>query len=145
VHRQIREPPLAAEHGLQFRLRKPFRPSTASRGAHPATRRREERGGENPASRFPERRQYRDPLGDHGGDKIMRLFAQTATIENGFVHLPEASHWLPEYLAEFMLFPNACYDDQVDSTAQALAWAKQRPPANGMLECYGRLAEEAEG
>jgi phage terminase large subunit-like protein len=64
-------------------------------------------GGENPASRFPERRQYRVPLGDHDGDKVMRLFAQTATIENGFVKLPEAAHWLPDYLAEFMLFPNA--------------------------------------
>jgi hypothetical protein len=40
-------------------------------------------------------RPSRDPLDDHGGDKIVRLFAQTATIENGFVHLPEATHWLP--------------------------------------------------
>jgi predicted phage terminase large subunit-like protein len=79
------------------------------------------------------------------GDKIMRLHAQTATIENGFVHLPEAAHWLPDYLAEFMLFPNARYDDQVDSTAQALAWAKQRPAGHAMLECWRRLAEEAEG
>ena len=77
------------------------------------------------------------------GDKIMRLHAQTATIENGFVHLPEAAHWLPDYLAEFMLFPNARYDDQVDSTAQALAWAKQRPAAHAMLEAWRRLAEEA--
>ena len=74
---------------------------------HPPIPPREERGGENPASRFPERRQYRVPLGDHDGDKVMRLFAQTATIENGFVNLPEAAHWLPEHLAEFMLFPNA--------------------------------------
>src|ERR1700719_2886005 len=79
------------------------------------------------------------------GDKIMRLHAQTATIENGFVHLPEAAHWLPDYLAEFMLFPKARYDDQVDSTAQALAWAKQRPPAHAMLEAWRRLAEEAGG
>ena len=42
----------------------------------------------------------------------MRLHAQTATIENGFDHLPEAAHWLPDHLAEFMLFPNARYDDQ---------------------------------
>ena len=48
------------------------------------------------------------------GDKIMRLHAQTATIENGFVHVPETAPWLPDYLAEFMLFPNARYDDQVD-------------------------------
>jgi predicted phage terminase large subunit-like protein len=79
------------------------------------------------------------------GDKIMRLHAQTATIENGFVHVPETAPWLPDYLAEFMLFPNARYDDQVDSTAQALAWAKQRPPGHGMIEWYRRMAEDAEG
>jgi predicted phage terminase large subunit-like protein len=79
------------------------------------------------------------------GDKIMRLHAQTATIENGFVHLPETAHWLPDYLAEFMLFPNARYDDQVDSTAQALAWGKQRPAGHAMLEAWRRLAEEAGG
>jgi hypothetical protein len=104
---------------------------------------REERGGENPDSRFPQRRQYRDPLGDHEVDKIMRRHTQIATIENGFVHLPEAAHWLSDYLAEFMLFPNARYDDQVDSTAQALACGQQSP-VHAMLECWRRLAEEAE-
>jgi predicted phage terminase large subunit-like protein len=77
------------------------------------------------------------------GDKIMRLFAQTATIENGFVHLPEAAHWLADYLNELMLFPNGRYDDQVDSTAQALAWAKQRPAGHAMIEAWRRMAEEA--
>lgn len=42
--------------------------------------------------------------------------------------------WLPDYLAEFMLFPNARYDDQLNSTAQALAFAKQSPAGQGMLE-----------
>ena len=93
---------------------------------------------------FVPTRLSRDPLGDHDGDKIMRLFAQTATIENGFVHPPEAAHLLPDYLSEFMVFPNARYDDQVDSTALALAWAKQRPAAHAVLECWRRLAEEAE-
>jgi predicted phage terminase large subunit-like protein len=74
----------------------------------------------------------------------MRLHAQTATIENGFVHLPEAAPWLPEYVAEFLLFPNARHDD-LDSTAQAPAWAKHRPAGHGMLECWRRSAEEAEG
>ena len=62
------------------------------------------------------------------GDKIMRLHAQTATIENGFVHLPREAHWLADYLHELTVFPNGRYDDQVDSTSQALAWTKQRPP-----------------
>ena len=48
------------------------------------------------------------------GDKIMRLHAQTATIENGFVHLPREAHWLADYLHELTVFPNGRYDDQVD-------------------------------
>ena len=44
----------------------------------------------------------------------MRLHAQTATIENGFVHLPETAHWLADYLHELTMFPAGRYDDQVD-------------------------------
>jgi hypothetical protein len=47
-------------------------------------------------------------------DKIMRLHAQTATIENGFVHLPRDAHWLADYLHELTVLPNGRYDDQVD-------------------------------
>ena len=52
-----------------------------------------------------------------GTDKIMRLHAQTAMIENGFVHLPETAPWLAEYLHELAVFPNGKHDDQADSTA----------------------------
>jgi len=45
---------------------------------------------------------------------------------------------------ELIMFPNARHDDQVDSTAQALAWAKQRPPGHALIEHYRRLAERAE-
>jgi phage terminase large subunit-like protein len=31
------------------------------------------------------------------GDKITRLHAQMAMIENGFAHLPEKAHWLADY------------------------------------------------
>jgi predicted phage terminase large subunit-like protein len=79
------------------------------------------------------------------GDKVMRLHAQSATIENGFVRLPESAPWLGDYLAEFMAFPNGRHDDQVDSTAQALAWAKRGAAGAGMLDLWRRLAEEAEG
>ena len=34
------------------------------------------------------------------GDKQMRLYAQTATIENGFVYVPREAAWLAEYLHE---------------------------------------------
>jgi predicted phage terminase large subunit-like protein len=54
-----------------------------------------------------------------GGDKIMRLFAQTATIETGFVWLPDEAPWLAGYLAAFAAFPRGRHDDQVDSTASS--------------------------
>jgi predicted phage terminase large subunit-like protein len=58
-------------------------------------------------------------------DKIMRMHAQTAMIENGFVHLPKEAAWLAEYLHELTVFPKGKHDDQVDSTAQMLDWFKQ--------------------
>ena len=48
-------------------------------------------------------------------DKIMRLHAQTATIENGFV--PDEAHWLADMVSELTAFPAGHHDDQVDSTA----------------------------
>jgi hypothetical protein len=58
-------------------------------------------------------------------DKIMRMHAQTAMIENGFVHLPKDAAWLTEYLHELTAFPRGRHDDQVDSTARILDWFKQ--------------------
>jgi len=77
------------------------------------------------------------------GDKVMRLHAQTATIENGFVHVPREAPWLADYLHELLLFPNGCHDDQVDSTSQALAWTKLRPPGWGVYEYYRQEYEKA--
>jgi hypothetical protein len=72
------------------------------------------------------------------GDKTMRLHAQTATIENGFVHLPVEAHWLADFLHELTTYPNGHYDDQVDSTSQALAWMKQKPPGWNIIEFQRR-------
>jgi hypothetical protein len=58
------------------------------------------------------------------GDKIMRLHAQTATIENGFVYLPRKAPWLADYLHELTVSPNGLYDDQVDVTSTRLDAAK---------------------
>jgi predicted phage terminase large subunit-like protein len=74
-------------------------------------------------------------------DKVMRMHAQTGVIDNGFVYLPKEAHWLPEYLYELAMFPNGKYDDQIDSTSQALAWTKQRPPGWGILEYYRQQVE----
>ena len=68
----------------------------------------------------------------------MRMHAQTAMIENGFVHLPKEAAWLPEYLHELTAFPRGKHDDQVDSTAQMLGWFKQagREPQDWMWQLY---------
>jgi predicted phage terminase large subunit-like protein len=58
-------------------------------------------------------------------DKTMRMYSVTSTIENGFVHLPDKTAWLGEYLHELTSFPKGKYDDQADSTSQALDWFKQ--------------------
>jgi predicted phage terminase large subunit-like protein len=74
-------------------------------------------------------------------DKVMRLYAQTATIENGFVHLPEAAPWLAAYLDELTSFPRGLHDDQVDSTAQALDWLKRAGREDGIFGYYRMMAE----
>ena len=78
------------------------------------------------------------------GDKIMRLHAQTAAIENGFVHLPETASWLAEYLHEMTVFPKGKHDDQVDSTAQFLDWFKKPFPGQGIYEFYRMQAERCQ-
>jgi predicted phage terminase large subunit-like protein len=75
-------------------------------------------------------------------DKVMRMHAQTAIIENGFVHLPLAADWLAEYLNELALFPNGRHDDQVDSTAQFLDWFKMSGREDGIYTYYRLRAEE---
>ncbi len=59
-------------------------------------------------------------------DKIMRLHAQTATFESGRVLLPSTAPWLAEYVRELTTFPGTKFDDQVDSTTQALDHMSQR-------------------
>ena len=59
-------------------------------------------------------------------EKSMRMHAQTNIIENGFVYLPEQAEWLAAYIHELKTFPNGKYDDQADSTSQALDWCQLR-------------------
>lgn len=55
-----------------------------------------------------------------GSDKLMRFYPQTAEFENGRVLLPRSAPWLDDYVREITSFPGCKYDDQVDSTTQAL-------------------------
>ncbi len=45
------------------------------------------------------------------GDKVIRLHAQSAVIENGFVFLPHEAPWLADYLGELTTFPAGRHDD----------------------------------
>jgi predicted phage terminase large subunit-like protein len=74
-------------------------------------------------------------------DKIMRMNAQTAMIENGFVRIPQTAPWLDEYLHEMTVFPNGKHDDQVDSTAQFLDWFKRPFPGQAYFE-FARMQAE---
>ena len=76
-------------------------------------------------------------------DKQMRLYAQSGTIKQ-FVYLPTAAPWLEDYLHELTNFPNTKYDDQVDSTSQALAWI-QRACAEPALITFMRDQLRAQG
>lgn len=73
-----------------------------------------------------------------GTDKIMRLHAVTALFENGLVYLPRQAPWLADYLHELNSFPGSKFDDQVDSTTQALEHFKSD---NG-LEIWEKLFDD---
>ncbi len=59
-----------------------------------------------------------------GTDKVMRLHSQTVLFENGQVLLPRDAPWLNDYINELIGFPGAKFDDQVDSTTQALEFMR---------------------
>ena len=61
-----------------------------------------------------------------GSDKILRLYSQTVEFESGRVLLPLSAPWLDEYVHELTSFPGGKYDDQVDSTTQALDHLKHK-------------------
>jgi predicted phage terminase large subunit-like protein len=69
------------------------------------------------------------------GDKLMRMEAQTPTIEAGYVHLPAEASWLGDFQVEMMSFPYGRHDDQVDSVSQFLNWAAAHrlPPTPGPI------------
>jgi predicted phage terminase large subunit-like protein len=81
------------------------------------------------------------PAPDIDGNKVMRLRAQTAKIENGFVLFPKEAPWLDIYLRELLGFPNTKDDDQVDSTVFALAWSTLNPEP-GIITYYKNLAAQ---
>jgi predicted phage terminase large subunit-like protein len=75
------------------------------------------------------------------GDKKMRMHAQTAQFEGGFVRFPKEAPWLASYEAELMTFPRARHDDQVDSTSQVLGWLAVEGVEPGIIAYYRALGE----
>ncbi len=58
--------------------------------------------------------------------KLVRMEIVNPMIESGRTFLPDTAPWLYDYLEEMSLFNNGEYDDQVDSTSQALSYFQQR-------------------
>ncbi|WP_119461085.1 phage terminase large subunit [Rhodospirillaceae bacterium SYSU D60014] len=61
------------------------------------------------------------------GDKLTRMYNQTATLEAGCVLLPDRAPWLEAFRSELLQFPYGKHDDQVDSLSQFLTWIDRRP------------------
>jgi predicted phage terminase large subunit-like protein len=76
-------------------------------------------------------------------EKTMRLHSVTSTIENGFVHLPDKAEWLAEYVHEMTSFPKGKFDDQCDSTSQALDWIKSGSNYQGFFKWLELEADKA--
>ncbi len=57
------------------------------------------------------------------GDKESRFIETSSIFEQGRIFLPKKDcPWKTEYINELLRFPQTKYDDQVDSTTQALLW-----------------------
>jgi len=67
-------------------------------------------------------------------DKVSRLHAQSAIIEQGRVHLPNQAPWLDAFQSELAQFPHGKHDDQVDSMSQFLTWITERAKRSGSIQ-----------
>jgi predicted phage terminase large subunit-like protein len=61
-----------------------------------------------------------------GVDKVVRFSTQTIHFEQRKVIIPEKSPWRDEWVREITGFPGTKYDDQVDSTTQALDYLSSK-------------------
>jgi predicted phage terminase large subunit-like protein len=71
-------------------------------------------------------------------DKYFRAAAESIKFEEGRVLLPRQASWLDEYVREITGFPGAKYDDQMDSTAQALWFLGDKGHRRMVWEKLGR-------
>jgi predicted phage terminase large subunit-like protein len=76
-------------------------------------------------------------------DKLTRAHAVTPIIEAGRVYLPEKAPWLEAFLDETAAFPNAPFDDTVDSVTQALNYMRE-PREPGIIAWMRQEVERIE-
>jgi phage terminase large subunit-like protein len=69
---------------------------------------------------------------------VMRLHACSDRFENGRIFLPVDAPWLDDYIVELIGFPGTKYDDQVDSTTQALDHMREDDVLATYLKAFGR-------
>jgi predicted phage terminase large subunit-like protein len=72
------------------------------------------------------------PIDPEGG-KEARAAAIQPQVRSGNVYLAEGADWLEEYVAEMASFPNGMFNDQVDSTSQALIYLGASPDITAAL------------
>ena len=58
------------------------------------------------------------------GDKFTRAVGHTGLLEAGRLFVPEKAPWLGDFMLELSGFPNARFDDQIDSMSQALDYLR---------------------
>jgi predicted phage terminase large subunit-like protein len=74
-------------------------------------------------------------------DKYSRAAGVSPQIEAGGLLLPREAPWLADFMIEFLAFPGATYDDQVDALVQLLAWARERSDEHISIDpaCFDSL------
>jgi predicted phage terminase large subunit-like protein len=77
-------------------------------------------------------------------NKKTRMSIQSSKFETGLVFFPEQAPWLHDYEAEVFAFPNVRFDDQVDSTSQALAADHSAFDVNAFADGMSRLCSRLE-
>ena len=73
-------------------------------------------------------------------NKKTRMQIQSAKFEAGLVFFPKQAPWLVDFEAELFAFPHAHFDDQVDSTSQALAADHSTYDLEALAEGMARLS-----
>jgi predicted phage terminase large subunit-like protein len=60
-------------------------------------------------------------------DKATRMFTETTKLQAGNLILPKVAPWIDDFMVEYLAFPNAKYNDQIDALSQFLNWQGNRP------------------